>query len=211
MQKLNLLSKTLKTFGLAKEAQSILNLTKLAFINAARIKVDVTSKKISATLVGDLPSGSTHFGECYALNLTMDYNVRLASSPSSSIWEFHREIRDPAFSGLGYMNDLLITVISQIQNNGGVAFNGIGGNIMGTTVSEYAKSHTLEKLNKSLTRTPVIVFYQPKKEYYLIFEPSDKDLAKREFLEGYGFELPDDILEDLFSTPYKTVAVKKKG
>jgi len=195
---------------IAKEDIAAFNLTKMAFINEARIKVDITSDRITATLVGKLPSGrSTDFGKCYAINLTD--SARLASSPSSSIWEFHRAIRDPEYSGLGYMNDLLITVISQIQNNGGVAFNGIGSYIVGSGVSEHGRSHTLGKLDKSLIRTPVITFFHPKKKLHLIFEPSDRDLAKREFLAGYGFELPDGILDQLFSTPYKELAINQNG
>lgn len=208
MQKLFFLSKALTTLGHHREAKAIHNLIKTAYINEARIEVDLSSDRISATLKGRLPSGnSADFGNCWAMNLS-DRAI-LVSNPSASIWEFHRQIDRPEYSGLGYMNELLTTIVSQVQNNGGVAFNGIGIEMVGSMVSEHGMSHTLEKLGKSLSRSPVIVFYQPQKKLHLIFEPSDRNLAKEEFLAGYGVELSDDYLDHLFSTPYKRIDISE--
>ena len=202
------LSGILANLGLTKESNDVLSLVKLGFINEAKILVTVSTYKIVATLKGVLPSGKeAEFGSCIIHKISKD-KVKIASGPKSSVWEFHRNIYKKEYEGLGYMNDLLVAAISQVQNNGGTAFNGIGGDIIGTGVSDAGQRHTLEGFGPSLSKTPVIVFKNLKKDCFNIFEASDKDLAKQIFFDSYGTELTDQILDQLFSTPYMKINIE---
>ncbi len=194
--------------NLKKEADMISELffIKNAFINNAKIKISVSAYNISADLIGDLQSGnSVSFGRCYALNLSDKMIIN--SSPGTSAWEFHRNMKS-AYQGLGYMNDLLTSVISQVQNNGGIAFNGIGSDSVGSMVSEDAMNHTLNKLGKNLVKTPVIVIFKPSSDLFYIFEAEEKEDIISMIKEEYGIELSEEkisMVMELFSTPYKSL------
>ncbi len=196
--------------NLKKEADMISELffIKNAFINNAKIKISVSAYNISADLIGDLQSGnSVSFGRCYALNLSD--RMIINSSPGTSAWEFHRNMRS-AYQGLGYMNDLLTSVISQVQNNGGIAFNGIGSNSVSSIISEDAMNHTLNKLGKNLVKTPVIVIFKPSSDLFYIFEAEEKEDIISMIKEEYGIELSEEkisMVMELFSTPYKSLNI----
>jgi len=212
MQKLNNLYKTLISLHHPIEASLIqklardYNFIKSAFINEAKIKVLVLNDTVVSTLQGRLPSDrEAEFGRCRIFKFN-NSEVKIASSPDSSVWEFHREIYDPEYSGLGYMNDLLTSAIFQVQINGGIVFNGVGSEINGSSVSQYGQAHTSESLGNSLEKTPVIIFRdQINNRHHVIFDSSEKELAKSTFFKAYGKELSDSILDDLFSRPYSRV------
>jgi len=209
MNKLSILYGTLNSMGLKKEADMISELffIKNAFVNNAKIKISVSAYNISANLIGDLQSGnSVSFGACYALNLSD--RMIINSSPGTSAWEFHRNMNS-AYQGLGYMNDLLTSVISQVQNNVGIAFNGIGRSY-GSTVSKDAMNHTLNKLGKNLVKTPVIVIFKPSSDLFYIFEAEEKEDIISMIEEEYEIELSEEkisMVMELFSTPYNSLDI----
>jgi hypothetical protein len=209
------LANRLDSFGLKKDADFLdvciqkltknYNFIKSAFINEAKIKVLVLNDTVVSTLRGRLPSNrEAEFGICRIFKFN-NSEVKIASSPASSVWEFHREIYDPEYSGLGYMNDLLTSAIFQVQINGGIVFNGVGTEINGSSVSQYGQAHTSESLGNSLEKTPVIIFRDQINNRHVIFDSSEKELAKSTFLKAYGEELSDSILDGLFSRPYSMV------
>jgi hypothetical protein len=212
------LANRLDSFGLKKDADFLdvciqkltknYNFIKSAFINEAKIKVLVLDDTVVSTLRGRLPSDrEAEFGRCRIFKFK-NSEVKVASSPASSVWEFHREIYDPEYSGLGYMNDLLTSAIFQVQINGGIVFNGVGSEINGSYVSQYGQAHTSESLGNSLEKTPVIIFRDQINNRHIIFDSSEKELAKSTFLKAYGEELSDSILDGLFSRPYSIVNFK---
>lgn len=218
IKNLSIVANKLDSIGLTKEADFLdacihklardYNFIKSAFINEAKIKVLVLNDTVVSTLEGRLPSNrEASFGICRIFKFN-NSEVEIASSPASSVWEFHRQIYDPEYSGLGYMNDLLTSAIFQVQINGGIVFNGVGSEINGSSVSKYGQAHTSESLGNSLEKTPVIIFRDQIKNRHVIYDSSEKELAKSTFLKSYGEKLSDSILDGLFSRPYSIVNFK---
>lgn len=206
MEKIYKLSKALKSLGLRKESNKALSLVKNAYINNAKILVTIAPNVIISILKGDLPSGnSVSFGRCEVVNISaFGKKIKMPSEGNKSIWEFHRNIFDKEYEGLGYMNDLLTSAIFHVQNNGGIVFNGIGSQIYGSGVSEDGKNHTLNKLNKNFEKTPVIIFYNKLKNTYMIFKEDEKDLAQKIYEESFRYKIDKSIINDLFSNPYSS-------
>jgi hypothetical protein len=209
MNKLKILSDAISRLGLYKEAGDIsqLGIRKIAFINNARIDIASTPNEISATLVGDLPSGrQSSFGRCNINNM-QPYGLVIHSNPGATAWEYHR-IMDPAYQGLGYMNDLLVAAISQVQNVGGICFNGIGGPASGTMVTSEGRKHTLEKFGEKLKKTPVIVISGTDNKWY-IFDATETEAISLHFVNHYRIALNNENrrnikshINHLVSNPY---------
>jgi len=169
MDRIIRLKKYLESIGEKNAAKKVNDIMKIAYINNAFIEVSVFNNEIIANLIGTVKDDSgnqakTSFGRVLCERKTEGV---AAGNPSLSVWEIHRDIWREEYQGLGYMQDLLIAAIVQVENNGGIAYNHIT-----SYSSEEGQSHTLNSLKSTFNIIPVVAILNGQQS--IVFENEDE-------------------------------------